>query len=258
MFRWYKRRRRARIREQPFPDEWESILQRNVPYYNWLPPDLQSEMRGLVQIFIDEKNIEGCGGLELTDEIRVTVAAHACTLLLRREHDCYPNVRSVLVYPDEFVVPGDVPIDENEFLDEDDARIGESWEFGVVIVAWKPLLRAIRRPHEGMNVVLHEFAHQLDIEDGVTDGVPFFDDDDANKEWADVMSGAYEQLWRDIERNRDTFIDEYGATNPAEFFAVLTETFFERPHTLQRRHPELYEVLQNYYRQDPAAVRPRV
>jgi hypothetical protein len=252
-----RRRRRAKLKSRPFPAEWDAILASNVPYYGYLPPEDQAEVRGHVRVIIAEKNFEGCGGLALTDEIKVTIAGYASILLLHRDTDYYPRLSSILVYPDAFVSRVREPIDEMEYVEEDDVRLGESWNTGAIVLSWKPILQSVRGRGTAQNVALHEFAHQLDLEDGVTNGVPELDDDEAYDDWARVMGGAYEALWRDIEQNRLTFIDEYGATHPAEFFAVLTETFFMRPHTLQRKHPDVYAVLRDYYRQDPAAILPK-
>ena len=252
-----KKRRRAKLKSASFPAAWEGILAENVSYYRYLPPEDQAELRGHIQVLIAEKNFEGCGDLTITDEIKVTIAGYASILLLHRDAEYYPRLSSILVYPDVFIARVNGPMDDMDFMDEDDVRLGESWNTGAIVLAWKPILQAARSRGTAQNVALHEFAHQLDLEDGVTNGVPELDDDEAYEDWARVMGGAYEALWKDIEQNRLTFIDEYGATHPAEFFAVLTETFFLRPHTLQRKHPDIYEVLREYYRQDPAAILPK-
>ena len=252
-----KKRRRAKLKAQPFLPAWETILDENVPYYRYLSEDDRSELRGHIHVLIGEKNFEGCGGLTMTDEIKVTIAGYASILLLHRGTEYYPRLSSILVYPDAFVARVNGPMDDMDVVDEDDVRLGESWDTGAIVLAWKPILQSARSRGTAQNVALHEFAHQLDLEDGVTNGVPELDNDEAYEDWARVMGGAYEALWRDIEQNRLTFIDEYGATHPAEFFAVLTETFFLRPHTLQRKHPDIYAVLREYYRQDPAAILPK-
>ncbi|MFA6245073.1 MAG: M90 family metallopeptidase [Candidatus Hydrogenedentales bacterium] len=251
----FKRRRRERLRRQPFPSEWEAILARNVAYYRLLPADAQAELRGHIQVLVAEKNWEGCGGLAMTDEIKVTIAGQAAVLLLHRDTDYFPELRSILVYPNAFVAPteeedlGDGP------LEGEDVHFGQSWDWGTVVLSWRHALRGAQYRDDGDNLILHEFAHQLDHEDGVTNGAPLLDDEEAQAEWGRVLSGEYEQLWSDVEHNRRTLIDDYGATDPTEFFAVVTECFFERPHALQQRHPELYGVLQQFYRQDPAALR---
>ena len=244
---WSKARRREKVRAWAFPGAWEAALSEFVPYYRYLPEGDRAELRGHVQVLVAEKNFEGCGGLAMTDEIKVSVAGYASILLLHREPEYYPRLSSILVYPDAFVTRVDGLTDGMDEMDEDDdVRIGESWNTGAVILAWKPIVQAARGKGAAQNVALHEFAHQLDLDDGVTDGVPELDDDEAYEDWARVMGGAYESLWKDVEQNRATWIDEYGATHPAEFFAVLTETFFMRPHTLQRKHGEVYGVLREY------------
>ncbi len=259
---WSKARRRAKIRARAFPEAWEAALNEFVPYYRFLNEEDRAELRGHVQVLVAEKNFEGCGGLAMTDEIKVAVAGYASILLLHREAAYYPRLSSILVYPDAYVAKADYveAFDDDGnilLMDESEARDGESWNTGAIVLSWKPIVQAARGRGATQNVALHEFAHQLDLEDGVTDGVPELDDDEAYEDWARVMGGAYEALWKDVEQNRATWIDEYGATHPAEFFAVLTETFFMRPHTLLRKHGDVYGVLREYYKQDPAAVLPK-
>ncbi|NUM52957.1 MAG: zinc-dependent peptidase [Candidatus Hydrogenedentes bacterium] len=257
---WSKARRREKVRARAFPEAWEAALRDNVPYYGFLPPEDQAELRGHIHVLIGEKNFEGCGGLTITDEVKVTIAGYASILLLHRDAAYYPRLSSILVYPDAFVARQEFVEfgDDMDVMDDEDVRIGESWDTGAIVLAWKPIMQSAKGQGSTQNVALHEFAHQLDLEDGITNGVPDLDDDEAYDDWVRVMGGAYEALWKDIERNRLTFIDEYGATHPAEFFAVLTETFFMRPHTLQRKHADVYGVLREYYRQDPAALLPKV
>ncbi|MDZ4858698.1 MAG: zinc-dependent peptidase [Candidatus Hydrogenedentes bacterium] len=254
----FRKKKREKKRSLPFPREWDEILARNVPYFLHLPLEGQDALRGHINVLLAEKNFEGCGGLEMTDEIRVTIAAYAAILMLNRDVDYYPGLASILVYPDAFVVPDEPPFDDVEVLQEEDVRLGESWTNGAIVLSWKSIANSMRKRGAAHNVILHEFAHQVDFEDGITDGVPLLDDNAAHAEWTRVMTGAYEALWQDIEKNRNSWLDEYGATDPAEFFAVLTETFFMRPHTLQRKHPDVYAVLREYYRQDPAAIMPKI
>jgi MtfA peptidase len=252
VFAYLKRRRRRKIAERPFPDTWLRVLRRKVAYYARLTPDEQAQLRRHIQIFLNEKNFEGCGGLKITDEIRVTIAAQACLLLLNRETDYYPGLSSVVVYPDAFLAPVRRTIDGGVQLEGEEVRLGESWGMGTVVLAWEEVLYGATEIDDGENVVLHEFAHQLDNEDGEANGVPRL----ANggyRAWAKVLSREYRQLIEDVERHRPTVVDEYGTEDPAEFFAVITETFFERPKDLQSHHPELYALLKEFYRQDPAA-----
>jgi len=250
----FKKRRRDRIRSQPFPAAWLAILRRNVPYYQRLTAEEQRELRQHIQVFVAEKNFEGCYGLVLTDEITVTIAAYACILLLHRRHDYYPRLQSILVYPDAYTVETTRPGPGNTVVEGPEMRAGESWWTGVVIVAWSHILHRPTEPGAGRNVVLHEFAHQLDQEDGFVNGAPALPRTSMYAAWARILGREYRTLIADAVAERPTLIDKYGATNPAEFFAVVTEYFFEQPRQLKERHPELYEELKMFYRQDPAGA----
>lgn len=254
MFGWFKNRRRKRLRSQPFPSTWLTIIKKNVPIYNRLPQADQEELQGHVQIFLDEKYFEGCGGLELTEEIKVTIAAQACLLLLHRETDYYPRLITILVYPHPYVAKSLEPIGGGVVQEGETVRLGEAWKSGVAVLSWDDVSRGASDLHDGHNVVLHEFAHLLDHEDGSADGAPILEHRSQYVTWARVLSDEYDQLRRDTELGRTDVLDEYGATNPAEFFAVATECFFEKPIQLRRKHPQLYEELQRYYRQDPATL----
>ena len=254
MFGWFKNRRRKRLRSQPFPSTWLTIIKKNVPIYNRLPQADQEELQGHVQIFLDEKYFEGCGGLELTEEIKVTIAAQACLLLLHRETDYYPRLITILVYPHPYVAKSLEPIGGGVVQEGETVRLGEAWKSGVAVLSWDDVSRGASDLHDGHNVVLHEFAHLLDHEDGSADGAPILEHRSQYVTWARVLSDEYDQLRRETEQGRTDVLDEYGATNPAEFFAVATECFFEKPIQLRRKHPQLYEELQRYYRQDPATL----
>jgi Mlc titration factor MtfA (ptsG expression regulator) len=254
VFDWWKRRRRGAIRDRPWPAAWSAILEKNVPFVARLPPGDRDELRGHIQVFLAEKRFEGCGGLELTDEIRVTIAAQACVLLLHRQDDDYPGVLSILVYPTTYLVAGSRRTPDGLVSDEAEARLGESWRRDIVVLAWDSVLRGAADIHDGHNVVLHEFAHQLDQQDGAADGAPRLPRRSMYVAWARVLGGEFERLVRDAEAHHRSLIDRYGATNPAEFFAVATETFFEKPRQLRAKHPALYEQLQLFYRQDPAKL----
>jgi len=168
----FKRRRRERIRRRPFPPEWLPILQRNVPYYRLLTPEEQNQLQGHVLVFLDEKRFEGCGGLELTDEIRVTIAAQACILLLGRQTDYYPRMKSIFVYPHGYFAQAVRPRPDGVLVGGAQSRAGESWYRGPVVLSWDDVRKGAGDAHDGHNVVLHEFAHQLDSEDGQVDGAP--------------------------------------------------------------------------------------
>ncbi|HET7545460.1 MAG TPA: M90 family metallopeptidase [Polyangiaceae bacterium] len=253
MFDFFKNKRREALRAVPLSSEERAVLDKNIPYLQKLNAQDRSELEGLVRIFLAEKSFEGCGGLELDDEIKLTIAAQACLLLLHRDTDIYPNVDAILVYPSAYRVP----TEQHEgavVIREDQARLGESWQRGLVVLAWDHVLSGAAQPRDGQNVVLHEFAHQLDSEDGVMNGTPELGARARYTSWAHVLGAEYELLSQRLHAGRSSDIDPYGATNPAEFFAVVTEMFFEKPRALERRHPELYRELAEFYEQDPARV----
>ena len=247
-----KKQRRDQLRSRPFPSAWLGHLQRNVTCYPRLSFADRRELQGHIQVFIAEKNFEGCGGLVLTDEIKVTVAAYACLLLLHRPHDYYPRLQSVLVYPEAYAVPVERPGPGPLVTEGEEVRFGESWQSGAVVVSWNPLFHRPTDPEPGRNIILHEFAHQVDQENGFTDGAPPLARGSEYAAWARILGREYEALARAAAEGRPTVLDAYGATNPAEFFAVATESFFENPQELRDHHPELYEALKGFYRQDPA------
>src|SRR4051794_33023844 len=234
MFGYFRRRRRDRLRAAPFPPEWDAILQRNVPLYDRLGEADRRELQGHVNVFLAEKTFEGCGGLSLTDEIKVTIAAQACLLLLHRETDYYRRLVTILVYPTAYVAKGVESLGGGFVLEGTQGRLGEAWADGVVVLSWDDVRRGAADVRDGQNVVLHEFAHQLDQEDGTADGAPILERRSLYVAWARVLGAEYEQLRQDSRRHRKTVLDEYGATQPAEFFAVATECFFEKPAQLQK------------------------
>ena len=246
-----------RLPTGPIPDTWDGIVEHNVPLARGLSSDERGRLLRLVQVFLAEKHFEGCGGLTLTEEMKVTIAAGACLLLLHLESPCYPTLRTVLVYPHGFVPKLAQSPRTGEIVRPPARLIGESWGDGVVVISWDDAIRGARNPVDGDNVVLHEFAHQLDAEDGVSDGAPILPPN-ALRTWGGVLSEEYERLRRDAEHDRPSALDEYGATNKAEFFAVATESFFEKPVQLEREHPALYGQLREFYRQDPARRTPSV
>jgi Mlc titration factor MtfA (ptsG expression regulator) len=253
MFGWFKRRRRARLRGTPLPSRWKSILARNVPYIALLPPLDRQELAGHIQVLLAEKKFTGCAGLKITDEVRLTIAAQAAFLLLHRTTNYFPTMRTILVYPDLFIVEHEHEQEDGTVFEEAVEQAGESWYGGPVILSWADVLAGAADPHDGYNVVLHEFAHQLDDESGGTDGAPELGSLARHQAWANVFGREYEQLQDAVLAERTSLLDEYGAESPAEFFAVATECFFERPRALRRKHPELYMQLSGYYSQDPAA-----
>jgi MtfA peptidase len=255
MFRWLTLRRRKRLTSAPFPAAWEDIICRNVAHYRLLAADEQAHLRALIQVFITEKNWEGCGGLELTDEIRVTISAQACLLILNLPHNYYENIETIIVYPSTVVLPErKLAFFETavEPIEPGHPIIGQAFEQGPLILVWDAVLHGSRAAGSGFNVVYHEFAHKLDMLDGTADGTPRLRDRKEYRDWVRICSREFLRLRRDVERGKETFLNEYGATDEAEFFAVATEQFFDQPLPMSKSAPDLYRVLNQYYRQDPA------
>jgi Mlc titration factor MtfA (ptsG expression regulator) len=253
VFAWFANRRREEIREQPFPERWLAYLEKNVGHYPSLTESEQATLRADLRILIAEKTWEGGGGLELTEEMQVTIAAEASLLLLGLDHEFYPNVESIVVYPQDYVAPSKSR-DPSGVVDEyGSTRLGEAWDNGPVVLSWSDARADSLNPTDGHNVVLHEFAHKLDMRDGAADGVPKLKDDEQYEAWAEVMSQEFAELVEQTEKGHKSLLDSYGATNPAEFFAVATECFFEKSVLMEERHPRLYKVLRDFYHQDTAS-----
>ena len=248
----FKSGRRARLRAQPATPAWRAILERNLPIFTRLSADDQAELLGHVQVFLAEKHFEGCGGLELTDEIRVTVAGQACLLLLHRETDYYPDLISILVYPSGYTAREERHIGGGIWEEGGEDRLGHTGRrLGALVLAWDAVRGGAAAPTDGENLVLHEFAHQLDFENQSSDGTPALETHGDYLAWARVMSAEFNALRNAADAGLPTLLDDYGATNPAEFFAVITEAFFERPRALKKKHAALFAQLQRFYRQDP-------
>ena len=253
LLKWLRRRRRKRIVAKPFPNGWNAILTANVFYDQQLSEQQRVRLRRSTQIFVAEKNWEGCGGLEITDEIKVTIAAQVCLLVLGLGDMYFDHVLSILVYPDSYVARDVAITRAGVVIEGGQARSGEAWWRGPVILSWADALAGGRHQTPGRNLVFHEFAHQLDMLNGrVVDGTPLLETEEQLQRWVKVLQPEYERLVEDCHRGNYGLIDCYGASNVAEFFAVLTEVFFERPRLLSIHHARLYEVLRDYFRLDPA------
>jgi Mlc titration factor MtfA (ptsG expression regulator) len=246
---WLTKRRRARLRAKPFPAGWRRILRRRVPIVARLPSDLQLRLKGHIQVFLAEKPFIGCQGQAITNEVRVTIAALACLLLLGHERpDCYPRLKQILVYPDAFVANREQVLGAGLVQQQRRAMAGESWAQGQVILSWADVKAGAADWTDGRNVALHEFAHQIDQDSGVADGRPWRANPGARRRWARVMDQAFERLRSEPSQ----VIDHYGASDPAEFFAVVTEAFFERPQELAAEAPAVYAELAELYRVNPS------
>lgn len=227
MFNWMRDRRRGRLAAEPFPDEWLQIIHRNCRHFVSL-------------------------GLALTDEMRVTVAAQASLLGLGFGAPPFDRLISVIIQP-EVYTGTKVERTYGFELHTEEQRLGEAWRNGPVLLSWQDIVRQCREFPDGRNVILHEFAHLLDMANSDVDGVPPLDTEEQYRTWLDVTRIEYRNLVRHAQRGRQTLLDWYGATSEAEFFAVATETFFEQPLEMQKLHPKLYDVLGAFYKQDPAA-----
>jgi Mlc titration factor MtfA (ptsG expression regulator) len=255
MFQWFANRRRKKLTAVPFPAAWEEIVKLNVAHYCMLEDAQRAHLRALIQVFIAEKDWEGCGGLILNDEIRVTISAQACLLLLNLPHNYYSNVESIIVYPSTVLPPPrKAGFFETSFAPMEEAPpiIGQAFQQGPVIIIWDAALHDGRHPESGHNVVYHEFAHKLDMLDGAADGTPPLRNRAEYRDWVQTCSREYLRLRHDAEHGKKSFLNAYGATNEAEFFAVATEQFFDQPHLMINHAPDLYRVLKEYYRQNPA------
>jgi MtfA peptidase len=238
--------------DAPAPLWWRSVIHELVPLSRRLSPSQRELLLHKTQDLVQGCRWEGCGGLRLTEDMRVVIAAHACLLVLEHPGDPYPEVDEILVYPGTFQ-----PRRFSWTPSADPARelpaLGESWRHGVVILAWDSAVAGASDPHDGQNVVIHEFAHQLDTTGGPADGTPRLPDATALSSWTAMLERDFERLCREAESGMQGVLDHYGATDHAEFFAVATEAFFERPAELQQERPQLYDALRRYYRQDPGA-----
>lgn len=255
MFDWWRRLSRAQVVAEPFPERFRQLIRRRVPCATLLSEAELSKLEALVRIFNAEKVFEAAGGLELDEEMRVVIAARACLLVLQRvelDEPLYPDLDTVIVYPSTYKAR----IQRREgyvTIDDEQARLGESWSRGMVVLAWDAVLSGAANPVDGHDVVLHEFAHQLDAEDGAMDGTPELGALERYAVWSDVAGTEYAALCEAVEQHRETSIDAYGATNAPEFFAVVVEQFFEQPAALESRHADLYQELTTFFRFNPAA-----
>lgn len=252
MFHWLTERRRKHLLETPFPAGWQGILEHNVGIYKRLTADGQQHLRDLVQVFIAEKHWEGCGGLELDDEIRVTIAGTGCQMLLGRDHDLFGRVATILVYPSTVVIPPQ-PVGVFAFPRGpvgETAVVGQATQIGTVILSWDNALRGAINPGDGRNTVIHELAHQIDMLDGHADGTPPLEPPEL-RHWGAAFETAFLAHKARAARGEPSLLRDYAITNEAEYFAVATEAFFEKPHQLREALPDVYASLAEYFGQDP-------
>lgn len=253
---WWRAYRQRRVLMHPFPARWRKVLQRRVPLLRRMPVDLQLQLKKRIQLFIAEKPFIGCAGLQVTEEMRVVIAAQACLLVLNRSLQHFAHVRQILVYPGAFITQRTVTDGIGVQQDQRQVLSGESWAQGQVILSWQDSLEGAAVADDGRNVVLHEFAHQLDQENGAAQGAPppAAGDTQYNAQrWKQVFSQAYADLQNQLQRGEQGLFNPYGATSPAEFFAVATEVFFEQATEMVEHYPALYQELCGYYKVDPVS-----
>ncbi|MEZ6123365.1 MAG: M90 family metallopeptidase [Planctomycetaceae bacterium] len=251
---WLRNRRRKSVSGRKFPDTWETILSTNVLNRRFLTGEQRERLRRHILIFVSEKKWEGCGGVTLTDEMKVTVAALAGLMVMGRQEDIYfDQVPSILIYPTGYVAPEVTAGRSGIVRQQQQARLGEAWWRGPVVLSWSETLAGARGESPGRNLVFHEFAHQLDMMNGrIADGTPPMETQDQFDRWISVLGPEFDRLVEACRRGHHGIIDCYGATSPAEFFAVLTEAFFERGASLRDHHPEVYAVIRDFYRLETA------
>ncbi len=246
-----KSKRRQEMLQSEFSSEWSDYLIKRVPIYVKLPDYLKEQLHGLINVFIDEIEFVGCSGLEITDEIKVTVAGQACILLLNRETSFYNGLNTVYIYPHTYVKGNKSSRDGKVISEQTIACEGEAWQHGPIVLTWDNIVHGASDIRDGHNVVFHEFAHKLDQESGRGNGTPILEQSTQYLAWGRILGEEYKELCDKTKQRKESVMDAYGATNEAEFFAVATETFFEKPRQLFVQHEELYEVLKDYYKLDP-------
>lgn len=248
MFDFLKSGRRHELRETPLTDAQWTTLDQAVPMLRGLPADKRIRLAGLVQIFLDEKHFEGGRGFEVDDDMKLIIAAEACLLLVHRSEEVpYPELVNVIVYESAWRTKRSQHMGGGVTLESEGANLGESWSIDTVILSWARVERDAKNGTDGHNVALHEFAHQLDAQDGTVDGAPELPSRARYASWSRVFSAEFDAL----RASQSSDIDYYGAESPPEFFAVVTEQFFEKPHLLAQNHPELFEELEKFYGLDP-------
>lgn len=248
--RWRRHRYRQDLLAAPIFDDERERLMDLVPILRKLPPELHASLEGKINLFLDQVEFHGCDGLDVTEDMELSIAAQACLLVVNTEA-WYDHLTTILVYPGAFK---SVQRRQDGYVvtEEETVRLGESWARGPIILSWRDSLRGGLNDQDGRNVVLHEFAHKLDEMSGDVNAVPVLEKGQSYATWGHVMTEAFQRHVRSVERARKTVLDHYGAESPEEFFAVLIEAFFEKPHQLQRDEPELYDEVSKLLRLDPA------
>ena len=253
LFSWLRSRRRRQFAERPFPAAWNTILDRHVRQAHWLDDESRDRLRGWVTVFVAEKRFEGCGGMEIDDEVRVAIAGQAGLAVLGFEAEFFERLRSVLVYPGDYLVPRTTPLAGGGELEWQEARLGETWSGGSMVLSWPRVVDGGRLRDGPRSVVIHECAHLVDLLDGEIDGIPPLPAGRSRDAWAAEIDACRERFEEALDEGRATAFDDYAAESDAEFFAVASECFFQDPHRLLRHDRTLYGLLAEAWRQDPKA-----
>ena len=253
MFAWLRERRRRAIRDRPFPSAWNDILARNVRQTAWLDEDERDRLRGWVSVFLAEKRFEGCRGMEITDEVRVSIAGQAALIALGLPGEFFPRLQSVLVYPGDYLARKSTALEGGGELEGQEERLGETWLGGSMVLSWPRVLEGGRLRDGPRSVVIHECAHAIDMLDGEADGIPPVVPPRARQAWAAALDACRARFDEAIDEGRSVAFDDYAAESPGEFFAVASECFFQDPHRLFRCDKTLYGLLEQVWRQDPKA-----
>ncbi|ADH84919.1 zinc-dependent peptidase [Desulfurivibrio alkaliphilus] len=259
LWRWWKRWRRTRLlHRRALPAEvWEAACRHPPELFTGLSAEERARLRRLVTLFLAEKRFYGARGLQLTPAMRAAIAAQACLPILNLDLDCYRGWTSIVVYADTFVAPREETDEDGIVHSGSEVLAGEAWDGGPVVLSWADCARGSYPHGPASNVVIHEFAHKLDMLSGAVNGMPLLPRGVSREAWAAALGGGYEQLRGELERGEEPALDEYAAEDPGEFFAVISEYFFMAPLYLQHYLPAVYEQLTLYYRQDPAARQQR-
>lgn len=249
---WLAARRRRALRDRSLSGDQRGLLRRHWPGYRRLPASLRARLDGLIAVFLAEREFIGCRGLVVTPQMRLVISAQACLLVLGRERRVYDRLRSVLVYPSQFVVPEQWHDEDGVVTEEVRVLAGQAWDVSRILLSWEDVAGA-GLDGDVFNVVIHEFAHYLDHETGGAEDAPWLGDATERRRWSALLQQEFELLQAAVAESEETFLDPYGAEDPAEFFAVASEAYFEQPREFMRISPALYQALRDYYGLDPAA-----
>ena len=246
----HKTRKRTTISIRPFPMQWEQALSTYWPIFSRIPYGLKQKLRKQIQLFMAEKQIVGCQGLRLNEQERVIIAAQACLLIINKSFDHFDPLKTILVYPSSFITNREVNLGNGTVASDKRVLSGESWDTGRIIISWQDTVDGVADDTDGANVIIHEFAHLLDHQSGSSNGAPILNKSSDYDTWSVVWNDAFSRFLTSLEDGKTPLFNPYGASNPAEFFAVVSEVFFENGQLLKNHEPALYEQLKHYYEVD--------